>query len=126
MRLPKAFFDTNTAGRILNRFSRDTEVMDTVLSQSMIQFVNCFVTYISILIVISVATKWFAIAILPITVVYILVQVRGRAGGHARWRLAVGWGRLQAVGCSRVTSSPPATDDSRHHRLSLTPSSHLN
>ncbi len=44
LRLPKAFFDTNTAGRILNRFSRDTEVMDTVLSQSMVQFCNWCVT----------------------------------------------------------------------------------
>ena len=74
LRLPKAFFDTNTAGRILNRFSRDTEVMDTVLSQSMVQFLNCFATYVAILIVISVATRWFAIAIAPITVIYVVVQ----------------------------------------------------
>jgi hypothetical protein len=55
--------------------------MDTVLSQSMIQFCNCFATYISILIVISVATQWFAIAILPITIVYVVVQVGGGGGG---------------------------------------------
>lgn len=61
--------------------------MDTVLSQSMVQFCTCFATYISILIVISIATKWFAIAILPITIGYIIVQVWGARGegGVTRW-----------------------------------------
>jgi hypothetical protein len=41
------------------------------------QCCNCFATYIAVLIVISVATKWFAVSILPITAVYVVVQVRG-------------------------------------------------
>lgn len=74
LRLPKAFFDTNPAGRILNRFSRDVDIMDSTLPQSMIQFVGSFSTYISILIVISITTKWFAIALVPVTVIYVLLQ----------------------------------------------------
>ncbi|WIA12103.1 hypothetical protein OEZ85_012177 [Tetradesmus obliquus] len=74
LRLPKAFFDTNPAGRILNRFSRDVETMDSVLNQSLIQFSNCFAAYLAILVVIAVSTKWFGIAIVPLTVIYVIIQ----------------------------------------------------
>jgi ABC-type multidrug transport system fused ATPase/permease subunit len=76
LRLPKSFFDTNPAGRVLNRFSKDVETMDSVLNQSISQLCNCFATYFATLIVISIATKWFGLAVIPITVVYIILQVR--------------------------------------------------
>jgi ABC-type multidrug transport system fused ATPase/permease subunit len=37
MRLPSSFFDTNPSGRVINRFSRDTEIMDSVLPMSIMQ-----------------------------------------------------------------------------------------
>lgn len=74
LRLPKSFFDTNPAGRVLNRFSRDIETMDSVLNQDISQFCNCFATYLATLIVISYATQWFGLAVVPITIVYVILQ----------------------------------------------------
>jgi hypothetical protein len=106
LRLPKTFFDTNPAGRILNRFSRDVEVMDSVLNQSMVQFMTCFATFVSILVVISLATKWFAIAILPITAIYVALQVCG-------WEVG-GRGGRQGGGTRGVGSGEAVSDRDGH------------
>ncbi|GFR43059.1 hypothetical protein Agub_g4065 [Astrephomene gubernaculifera] len=72
--LPKSFFDTNPAGRILNRFSRDTDIMDATLAASLIQFAGSVATYIAILVVITIATHWFGVALVPLTVIYFTIQ----------------------------------------------------
>ena len=65
-------------GRVLNRFSRDTDIMDTTLSQSLAQFSGCIAVLICNIIVISIATQWFAIAIPPIAIVYFFIQRWGK------------------------------------------------
>ena len=74
MRLPSAFFDVNPSGRVINRFSRDTEIMDSVLQQSLIQLGACIANYIAVLVVISVAIVWFLLVLPPVTILYVIIQ----------------------------------------------------
>jgi len=72
--LPKSFFDTNPSGRIINRFSRDTDIMDLTLSMNLSQFTNTVAILLANLIVISIATKWFGIALPPLLLLYFCIQ----------------------------------------------------
>ena len=71
MRAPLAFFDTTPIGRIVSRFSKDIYSIDNdVLEQS-----DFFIFMIMMLLatgaVIIYATPWFAVALLPLLVVYV-------------------------------------------------------
>ncbi|CAJ0929482.1 unnamed protein product, partial [Mesorhabditis belari] len=70
LRSPMAFFDTTPVGRILNRLSRDLEVIDNLLPSTIGMFLNCFVQLIVVLVMISIATPIFIIAIVPIALIY--------------------------------------------------------
>ena len=74
MKFPMAFFDTTPSGRIINRFSRDTETMDIILPGIIIQFLGCITSIITTLAIVCVATGWFTLALPPIMFVYISVQ----------------------------------------------------
>ena len=41
LRLPMSFFDSQPSGRLLNRFSRDTESLDTNLIQVEVMLMHC-------------------------------------------------------------------------------------
>ena len=74
MKFPMAFFDTTPSGRIINRFSRDTETIDIVLPGIIIQFLGCITSIVTTLAIVCVATGWFTVALPPIMFVYISVQ----------------------------------------------------
>lgn len=74
LRAPMAFFDLTPLGRILNRFSKDIFVMDTTIPMSLRSFLSTFFNVLSILLVISVSTPFFLVAILPLTWLYYRFQ----------------------------------------------------
>lgn len=79
MRLPMSFFDTTPLGRILNRFSKDVDVIDNVLPMSMRFWIMMFFNVLSVLVVISYSTPLFLSVIVPIGIMYYFIQVSSPA-----------------------------------------------
>ncbi len=76
LRSPMSFFDTTPIGRILNRFSRDIETIDTILPQLIRSFLNTFFAVIATIVVISYSTPIFLSVVVPLGILYYFVQVK--------------------------------------------------
>ena len=74
LRLPSSFFDVNPSGRVLNRFSEDTEVLDGELPYTVTDLATAIVYYLTTLVVIAIAVPWFLPALPLITAVYAVLQ----------------------------------------------------
>lgn len=94
MRSPQSFFDTTPSGRILNRFSKDINVIDEILAPSILQMLNTVFNSLSTLVVIIITTPLFLVVVLPLALLYIFAQVPEggqdtlagcRAGVYCHW-----------------------------------------
>ena len=76
MRAPMSFFDTTPLGRIVNRFSKDMDVIDETLPRAVSDFLWCLLEVIGMIVAISYATPLYLSTIPPLGLLYFYIQVR--------------------------------------------------
>ncbi|KAL2723366.1 multidrug resistance-associated protein 1 isoform X8 [Vespula maculifrons] len=74
MRAPLTFFDTTPTGRIISRFAKDVDVLDTSLPPQISDSIYCLFEVIATLFVISFSTPEFVSVIIPIGLIYYFIQ----------------------------------------------------
>ena len=75
LRSPMSFYDSTPIGRIINRFSKDIDVIDTMIPRNLDVFLKCSFAVLSTLCVIGFSTPLFVAVCLPLGIIYYLVQV---------------------------------------------------
>lgn len=81
------FFNTNTSGRILNRFSKDMGVVDEMLPMALIDSIQIGMSLITAIIVIAVANVWLLIPTVIVSIVFYYLRIFYLATNHSIKRL---------------------------------------
>ncbi|RWS30840.1 multidrug resistance-associated protein 1-like protein [Leptotrombidium deliense] len=71
---PMSFFDTTPLGRILNRFSKDIDSADVTLRFNLRMLISQFCRTVSSLVIISMETPIFLVTVIPLGIIYYMVQ----------------------------------------------------
>ncbi|KAJ2994469.1 hypothetical protein NUW58_g1549 [Xylaria curta] len=84
---PLSFHDSQPLGRIMNRLSRDTEVMDNQLPEALRMFLYTLAIIASIVVLLSYYFHYFLIALVPLTagVLYAASYYKASAGQLKRY-----------------------------------------
>lgn len=74
IRAPMSFFDTTPQGRILNRFTKDIDAIDTNIRMNIRQYLTSIFRSIVTAIIISIESPFFLVFVIPLALMYYLVQ----------------------------------------------------
>ncbi|KAI9102399.1 hypothetical protein DFS34DRAFT_389500 [Phlyctochytrium arcticum] len=84
---PMRFFDSTPLGRIISRFSKDTDMIDNTLADSFRMFTNTFANAVSTFILIIYATPLFVVPLVPVLFLYYVFQKIYRSASRELKRL---------------------------------------
>lgn len=87
LRAPMSFFDTTPLGRVINRFSKDVDTMDNLLSDSFRMFLTTFASIVGSFILAIVIFNWFAVALVPLLFGFFMASLFYRASAREIKRL---------------------------------------
>ncbi|CAG8496995.1 12244_t:CDS:2 [Dentiscutata heterogama] len=87
LRAPTSFFDTTPLGRIINRFSKDVDTCDSLLSESYRMFLMTFSSVIGTFVLIVIVFVWFLIPLVPLLVLYYFAALYYRSTNRELKRL---------------------------------------
>lgn len=82
LRAPMSFFDTTPLGRITNRFSKDVDVLDNTLTDAMRMYLLTLGMITAVFILIIVYFHFFAVALGPLLVLFLLAANYYRASAR--------------------------------------------
>jgi ABC-type multidrug transport system fused ATPase/permease subunit len=75
LRAPVSFYDATPLGRIINRFSRDIDTIDSTLPRTTYLYIAFSLQALGMFAVICLGTYWFALAMVPVIVLFIALQI---------------------------------------------------
>jgi len=75
LRAPLTFFETTPAGRIVNRFSRDVETVDTLLPQLIESWLVSAFDVLATVAILLYSSPIFILIAIPLAVLYYFAQV---------------------------------------------------
>lgn len=75
LRAPQGFFESTPTGRLLNRFSKDVDAIDSHIPDNIDIWMRTFWYTLNVLLICSALTPMFLIVIAPLMVFYWWVQV---------------------------------------------------